>query len=279
MNSNNPLKQYFRQPAVYIKLPSQGNYYPAGTLEMPENKELPVYPMTAIDEITYRTPDALLSGQAVINVIQSCVPNIKNAWFIPSIDVDTILIGIRLASYGHEMDFTTSCPGCNTTKDYGVDLRRTLDSIQAPDYSQPIIQGDIEIYFKPMTYKNLSDNNKMQFDEQRIFQSLSNPSAIDPAQLSAVSEALKKMTEMTVVALTQSIMTIKTPTAMVNEPEFIADFMKNCDRALFNKIQDYVIANKTKAEMQPISIKCGKCEFDYQQNITLDMSSFFGRAS
>ena len=279
MTPNNPLRQYFRQPAIYIKLPSQGNYYPPGALEMPQNGELPVFPMTAIDEITYRTPDALFNGQAVISVIQSCIPAIKDAWAIPAIDVDTILVSIRIASYGHEMDFSTTCPSCNNTDDYGIDLRTVLDNIKAPDYGQSIKQGDIEIYFKPMNYKNLSDNNRMQFDEQRIFQSLSDPGAIDPKQLSAVSEALKKMTEMTVVALTQSIMTIKTPTAMVNEPEFIADFMKNCDRALFNKIQDYVIANKTKAEMQPITIKCGKCEFDYQQNITLDMSSFFGRAS
>ena len=56
MTSNNPLSQYFRQPAIYIKLPSQGSYYPPGALEMPENGEIPVFPMTAIDEITYRTP-------------------------------------------------------------------------------------------------------------------------------------------------------------------------------------------------------------------------------
>ena len=55
---------------------------------MPENRELPVYPMTAIDEITYRTPDALFNGQAVVNVIHSCVPNIKNAWEIPGTDLD-----------------------------------------------------------------------------------------------------------------------------------------------------------------------------------------------
>ena len=59
MNPNNPLKQYFRQPAIYIRLPSQGKNYPEGSLNMPPTGELAVYPMTAIDEITYRTPDAL----------------------------------------------------------------------------------------------------------------------------------------------------------------------------------------------------------------------------
>ena len=110
MNPNNPLNQYFRQPAIYIKLPSGGNYYPPGAIEMTQTGDIPVLPMTAIDEITYRTPDALFSGQAVVNVIQSCIPNIKDAWAIPSVDIDTILVAIRIATYGHNMEFATTCP-------------------------------------------------------------------------------------------------------------------------------------------------------------------------
>ena len=89
MNINNPLKQYFRQPAIYIKLPSQGKYYSPDALNPSITGEYPVYPMTAIDEITYRTPDAMFNGQATVNVIQSCVPDIKNAWQTPAMDMDT----------------------------------------------------------------------------------------------------------------------------------------------------------------------------------------------
>jgi hypothetical protein len=87
------------------------------------------------------------------------------------------------------------------------------------------------------------------------------------------------MTEMTVSALSQSIMTIKTPTAMVTEQEYISEFMKNCDSKLFNLIQNYVVEHKAEAEMQPIMIKCNGCQNEYSQSITLDMSNFFGRAS
>ncbi|MFZ9751439.1 MAG: hypothetical protein ACO3CN_04985, partial [Candidatus Nanopelagicales bacterium] len=59
ISNTNPLARYFRKPAIYIRLPSNGEYWPTGSIEMPENRELPVYPMTAADEITYRTPDAL----------------------------------------------------------------------------------------------------------------------------------------------------------------------------------------------------------------------------
>jgi hypothetical protein len=108
----NPLRHFFRQPAIYLRLPSDGNFWPEGDLAMPQNRELPVLPMTAIDEITYRTPDALFNGQAVISVIESCIPNIKNAWSAPGLDVNAILIAIRIASYGHNMCISTTCTKC-----------------------------------------------------------------------------------------------------------------------------------------------------------------------
>jgi hypothetical protein len=279
MNPLNPLSQYFRQPSIYIKLPSQGKYYPPGTLALPENGEVAVLAMTAIDEITYRTPDALFSGQAVIDVIQSCIPAIKNAWVIPSIDIDTILVAIRIASYGHEMNFNTTCPACANSDEYGIDLRSVLDQIKTPDYTQPIKQGDIEIYFKPMTYKNLSDNNKIRFDEKKLFQSMPTDGTADATYLNAMSEALKKMTKITINALSQSILTIKTPAAIVTEPEYISEFVENCDGTLFNRIQNYVVEHKEQAEMKPVNIKCAGCSNEYEQKITLDMTSFFERAS
>ena len=279
MNTANPLSQYFRQPAIYIRLPSQGRYYPPGTLDMPVTGEIPVYPMTAIDEITYRTPDALFNGSAVVSVIQSCLPAISDAWAVPAIDLDTILVAMRIASYGHEMDFGSICPACENENDYAIDLRTSLERMRAADYSEPIKVGDIEIYFKPMTYKNLADNNKIQFDEQKIFQNAQGADDLDPARITALGDALKRMTELTVAALAKSIVTIKTPTAMVTEPDFITEFMINCDRTLFGQIQNYIIEHKSQSELQPLQVKCHKCEHEYKQNITLDMTNFFGPAS
>jgi len=279
MNPNNPLKQYFRQPAIYIKLPSQGNNYPAGALTMPPTGELPVYAMTAIDEITYRTPDALYNGQATVNVIQSCIPDIKDGWGIPSADVDTLLVAIRIASYGHDMDFNTQCPACNHESEQTLDLRTVLDSIKAPDYSKSLAWGDMEIYFKPLSYKNLNDNNQMQFENQKLLQILPDSAVSDSEKMTALSAALRKITDITVGALSRSIAAIKTPQALVSEPEFIDEFLKNCDRALFNQIRDRIIELKVQSEMQPLKLICTECNHEYEQSITLDMSSFFESAS
>ena len=279
MSSNNPLTQYFRQPAIYVKLPSNGNFYPESSIDLAVNGEYPVLPMTAIDEITYRTPDALFNGQAVVSVIQSCLPNIKNAWAMPSMDIDTVLVAIRIASYGHNMEFVSVCPSCQTDSTRELDLRQVLDRIKTPDYSQPIVNGDMQIFFKPLTYKNLNDNNQLQFEEQKILQMLPNTDVENSEKVKLLNDALKKLTNITVKALTQSIGAIKTVDALVSEPEYIEEFLHNCDRVVFNRIRDFVIEIKGNSEMQPIKLVCDECNHEYEQILTLDMSSFFEVAS
>lgn len=279
MNPNNPLKQYFRQPAIYVKLPSQGKNYPPGTLTMPPTGELPVYPMTAIDEITYRTPDALYNGQATVNVIQSCIPDIKDAWAIPSTDIDTLLIAIRIASHGHSMDFNTTCPACAHSSEQTMDLRTVLDSIQMANYDKTIHAGDLEIFFKPLSYKHLNNNNQMQYENQKLLQMLPDSGIPDAEKMIALSDALKKITDITVVALAQSIAAVKTPQATVYEPEYIEEMLKNCDSKLFNQIRDFILELKSSSEMQSLKLTCTECSHQYEQSITLDMASFFAYAS
>jgi hypothetical protein len=242
---------------------------------MTVNGEFPVYPMTAIDEITYRTPDALFNGQATVNVIQSCVPNIKNAWDVPSIDLDTILIAIRIASYGHDMEFGTTCPGCNDTTERTVDLRTMLDALRAPDYNAHINHGDLEIYFRPLNYKNLNDNSQLQFEQQKLLQIIPDTTVSEADKMIALNKAFFQLTEITVQSLSLSISAIKTPGALVSEQTYIEDFLKNCDRDLFNQIRTHVVKLREMSELQPLRLQCTACNHQYEQALTLDMTSFF----
>jgi hypothetical protein len=127
--NNNPLSSHFRQPAIYLKLPSGGKFYPQDTLDMSLTGEIPIFPMTIKDEILLKTPDALMNGEGMRDMIASCCPNIKDPWSIPLIDLDTILIAIRLASYGSGMDMNSECPHCKESNEHTVDLRVVLDNL------------------------------------------------------------------------------------------------------------------------------------------------------
>lgn len=277
--SSNPLKQYFRQPAIYLRLPSGGKHWRPGSINIPENGELPVYPMTAIDEITYRTPDALFNGQAVVNVIQSCVPGIVDAWACPTVDMNSILTAIRIASYGHELGMTSTCPNCTHVADYGLDLRTVLDQQRSPNYTKTIKHGDLEILFKSPTYQNQHDTNSLQFDEQRILKMIPDSEMSDEEKVERLNQVLRKITDITVDAIKWSVAAIRTPEALVTEPVHIQEFFRNCDRKLFTEVRDHIIALRESTDLKPLSIKCSECETEYLQPLTLDMSSFFAAAS
>ena len=297
--SENPLAQYFRTASIHLELPSKGQGYADGILEMPETGELPVLPMTAVDEITYKTPDALFNGSAVPEVIQSCIPAIKDAWLMPVTDLTAVLVAIRIASLGHDMDIETKCPQCGNHSDYTLDLRKILESIEATDYSEPLNLGDLSITFKPMLYKDLNENNKLQFEEQRLNHLLSQSELDQDDQIRLLSESFKKISQYTLSTLSKNIASITTPECTVTEEAFILDFLKNAEGELYKKIKKAVIEQKNKETLEPLKIKCNAhveiepaegeevdpeaeketkiCGHEYKQHFTLDMTSFFAQ--
>jgi len=278
--SSNPLAKFFRQPAIYARLPSGGKNWPVGTINMPPNSELPILPMTAIDEITYRTPDALFNGEAVTGVIQSCVPSIKNAWATPSIDVDTILVAIRIASYGHEMEIGTKCPKCGEEHEFGLDLRTVIDNFKPADYAATLKKGDLEFYFRPLNYREMTENSLMQFEQQKTLQQVNETDGLEESEkMTRLNAMMKKLVEVTVRAMSQSIMEIRTPDAVVSDRVHIDQFLANCERGIFNSVRDHVIELREKSELKPLDLTCPSCTNQYQQTFTLDMASFFAAAS
>lgn len=278
--SANPLRAFFRQPAIYLRLPSGGVHWPANSVQMPQNQELPIYPMTAVDEITYRTPDALFSGQSVINVIHSCVPAIKNAWTAPFTDINTILIGIRIASYGHNMEVQTVCTECQHEDTYELDLRTVLDSLEFPNFDESVQSGELEIIFQPMTYEQQNQLNLRQYEQQRIIRLIPGQDNVsDEKKLEQMTEVMHQITELTMEAMKLSIAAIKAGDMVVTEPAHIEEFLHNCDRTVFGLIRDHAVKLRQQADIKPIHITCSECGAKYEQTLTMDMANFFAPAS
>lgn len=279
MTPDNPLRKHFRQPAIYISLPSSGKWYEANSLIMPQNRELPVLPMTAIDEITSRTPDALFNGSAMVSIIHSCVPSIKNAWSVPNCDINTILIGIRIASYGHLMAIGTRCPKCNHEAEYNLDLRNLSDSIGKPDYDKKLEIGDLVFNFKPLTYKQINDNNVLQYEDQKLMQIMNQTDINDQKKMELIGDSFRKITQLTMKAVAQCIATITTADGVVHDQNHIAEYLVNCEKEIFNQIRDHIGNLKSATDFRPLDITCENCSNQYQQEFSLDITNFFATNS
>lgn len=271
---NNPLKQYFRRPSIYLKLPSKGLEYSAEVISMPENGEIPIYPMTAIDEITSKTPDSLYNGTAVADIIRSCVPAIKDPWKISSTDLDAILVAIRIATNGNDMEIETHCPKCDEDFKYGINLSFILNNFVAGDYSNPINMGDLKIKFRPLNYKELTENAVRQFEIQKALTMLT---AMDegPEKDKKSSDLFKTIAFSTLDIIASTVDSISSDEFTVTEKAYILDFLQNADKRIVEKIKEKSLSLRETTQMKPLNVKCVGCGHDYDQMFTLNVSDFF----
>jgi hypothetical protein len=278
----NPLQKYFRQPKVYLDLPSKGKYYPEGTLDMPETGELPIFAMTAKDELTLKTPDALLNGAATVELIKSCVPNIKDPWQMPSIDLDAVLIAIRIATYGENLEITTKIPNVGEEKDFVVDLRQVLNKITNVDFIDTIEINDMIVHIKPLTYKEFTDSAMKTFEEQRVFRLVNDETIPEEEKLARFNESFIKLTNLTVGTMSKSIKGITVDGNTVDNPLHIQEFVDNADKSFFNTVIEHLEEQRDKFKIEPFKVTSTPEEIekgapaDYEVPVTFDQSNFFG---
>lgn len=276
--NTNPLKKYYRQPQLYIKLPSKGEWWPEGSLSKTVTNEYAVFAMTARDELALKTPDALLNGQSTVDVIQSCVPNIKNAWHTPICDIDHILIAIRLATYGEGMDFVSICPHCKHKNEHTLNLQLLLDKFtDLPSWNKTIQINDLLISLKPESYKTFNNKSIKTFEEQRVLQMINQDGLTEVEKLDKFKELFKNLLKLTVEQVAGNINYIKLDANTVVDNEvFINEYFQNCDRLVWNTVNDAITEIKSKTPTNNMDLTCEECKKEYKTPLTFEMSNFFG---
>lgn len=271
-----------RQPKIYIRLPSGGQYWEPGAIEIPENGEFPVYSMTAQDELTLKIPDALMNGQAVVDVIQHCVPNIKNAWACPNLDLDVILIAIRIATYGEKMSVPIKVGTYEA--EYDLDLRILLHQLNGQITWDPVvpISDDLTVYVKPINYRVMSDSAMQTFETQKLIQLAANDSIPDEQKLETFKESFAKLNRLTIGVINNSVFQVDSAAGQVNNKLHIQEFMNNVDKATFAKIKDHIDRLREVNSIKPLTIPVtdemreqGVTQETIEYPISFDPSNFF----
>lgn len=279
MNQNqpkkNPLSSFYRQPKIYVRLPSKGKFYEPGSLDISENGEYPVYAMTAKDELLFKTPDALLNGTSTVELIKSCIPAILNPWVMPNIDLDFALIAIRIATYGDKMDVGTNCPHCDAENSYDMDLTAWLDIFNNFIYNTDIAVDPLTVHVRPYTYKEVTKTALKSMEQQRIFQVINDDTISDEVKLEKFGASFLKLTELTVDVIADCITAIDTPDGSVSDKDMIKEFIANCSKDIFQKIQDHVVQMKELIEFKAQNVTCGECSKPFSLPVTMDQSNFF----
>lgn len=297
MEEVNPLKSKIRVPKIYLRLPSGGRYNKQ-QIHLSNSGELPIRAMTARDELLIRNPDALLNGDAVEKLINSCVPEIQDVRESPVNDTDIILLAIKYATYGDKFEFTVKCPKCDSENKKTLSIRSMLDSAtDLPQFTSVTLDDGCELFLRPYSFENSNKASLMEFDSKKRLQyvqaTYSRLEGIDPAEIeNAESVARKQMADLFISmadfslslmidSITQINVMQGEVKSVVSDKKFIEEYVNNLDPSSVDKIKDKLKELSNYGVDKKTNITCIKpeCSNIWETEVGFDQSNFFAPTS
>ena len=281
--NTNPLKRYYRQPQISIQLPSKSRYYAADVVETTTTGEHPVLPMTAIDELAFRTPDSMMNGQATVDVIRSCIPTILDPWQLVNYDIDTVLIAVRIASYGETIDVTSGVPGTNESATHTVSLPQMLEQLRNIEVTDTCeLKDGLKITVSPLTYKQITESQLKTFEQQRIYAQVSQSQMTAEEKTKRFTDSFKILSELNMSLLISNIDRITLPSGeSVTDRAQIKQFVENADAKLIKELENKLIDIRQQGSIKPFKAKATEEQIKagapatYEVPITFDNANFF----
>jgi len=281
--NTNPLGQYYRQPQIYIKLPSGGRYYPKEVFTPTETGEIPILPMTAKDEMAFKTPDAMINGQSTVDVIKSCVPNLLDPWKMVNYDTDAVLLAIRIATYGETMDITFRVPGLDEQQQHTMNLPALLEDLGRIEIADSTTTSKgFKVDIQPLDYKTLTKIQIARFEQQKMYGTIDSSSMTEEQKQTAFAKSFETLNAVNFSLLIDSIKSITTPKGdTVVDRAQIIEFCNNADTKTITEIQEKLSELRLQAQIAPLKIKTTEEQIkkgapaSYEVPVTFDTSNFF----
>ena len=275
----NPLKNLYRSKSVYVSLPSRGRYYKSG-VDLSIDDELGIMPMTAVDEIKLKSPDALFNGDALFELLKSCCPDIKNPQETPACDVDVIMMAIKIATHGDKLEVSSKCPSCKKENEYELPLTPIMASSKEIPIENVIkLKDNIKVFVRPFSLHSQIKGNIQKFHTMRM-QMLLNENMSNKEKSDLFNDALVSASLVSVQLVSDNIIKVELPqengeTTVVESQDHILEWVENMDSKTYD-----VVISKIRELSNPgletnINITCANCDHEYKTNLELDPVSFF----
>ena len=274
-NELSPLKKYRRQPKIYINLPSQGKYYGPGVVNNNSFTEMPVFSMTANDEILFKTPDALINGQATAQNIKSCVPSILDPMSLVTLDIDHLLLSIRMATYGPNLGITSKCKHCSTENKYDIPIQKILDYFNTLEYEDNISIENFVVKLKPLTYRQYTEMQQRNTALTRALR-IQAPKIKDETERAEFqNKTLQQIATIAVEFIFSSIYSITVDGAEETNKREIKEFLDDNDITFYNRIKQHIEKQVNDWTIPDQKVVCENCEKENTVVVRVDQSDFF----
>lgn len=273
----NPLKQYFRSFKMYLKIPSGNNYYKPGVIDLNEQGEVGILPMTGKDELILKNPDALLNGEALIEVLSSCVPALKQPKALLTNDIDALITAIRYATFNESLETTMNCPKCKTENTFKLNLQYALDNMTELDAEYVVyLDTGLSVFVKPYSFPELLKALHSQFESNKMTRSIENENLSEEKRLELFSSAFKNLAVIKFELLANNIVKVVDEQNNVNvtDTKFIKEFLYNIEKKDVDKINDLIDEINKVGIKRSFTAKCEKCSHEWESEIDFNPVNF-----
>ena len=275
---DDPLAKYYRMPGLHVKLPSNGAFMPPGSVEFTMNNDVPVYPMRAADELLLKSPDALMSGHAIEELIRSCVPAIRMPRMISSADLDVLLLAIRAATYGATMTVQPICPKCEAENEVEISLAAMMATATSIDPENAVrLSDDVVVFLRPYTMENATKIGIASFEETRKVQGVED--AQEAARSAQINQSMNRIVTLTMDILASAILKVSVREGEVGDPMSIRRFIDNVSKAWIDKLHAKMDEMGNKGMDKHYDVTCAKCGHEWKPEVEFNPSSFFASVS
>lgn len=278
MSKMNPLAQYTKIEVLFTKLISNDVIkYPEGVVS---STKCGICARSARDEIILNTADALIGGDAVVKVIENCVPNVMDASKLYVNDVEQLLIGIKLATKEESYDINVPCPKCEKVGGFSRDLNYLMNTATSFE-EQPFVTMDngLTVFFRPQTWGEYSEFGTRMFTQHSRSRAIDNDAdLLEQEKMDVFADIFKEMTQLNYDMIVTSIDKIVTPDdIVVTEREYISDWVGSLSKAdlkIIREASDSVIEVGISHTME---VQCSDCNHEWElTGLRYDPSNFFG---
>lgn len=281
--ANNPLTKYFRVPGLHVRLPSGGRFFPEGGIEFTADNAVPVLPMRAADELLLKNPDALMSGFAIEKLLESCVPAIKFPRMISAPDLDVLLLAIRAATYGDEMEIQAVCPKCGHTNAFETHLPGIIETVKdCVEDATVRLTDELVLYLRPYSLDDTTMLSLATFEETRKVQALEmDETASAEKKTAQMNASMDRLAKLSSQLMANCITRIVTAEGEVTERKYIDEFFANINRQWSQKVEKLLNELNSAGIDKSVSVKCEKtkCEHEWTTTVEFDPSNFFASGS
>ena len=278
-------KQREARPGIFVRLPSGGKFY-RNPPRLTVDGEVEVKPMTAIDEMNLKNPDGLLNNESLISVIRECVPAFPVPEEVLAPDLDAVMVGLSVATYGEFQNFDVKCShsDCGEEAVIRKNMMEMLRSFKSIADDPSVDVGEMRVFIQPYSLRArqmisdiMMNAQRAAYELQRRHEEGAEESAIDQIK-SEMAEMVQSMTRKMFSSLSEAVVAVETDGQRIGDRSDIAEWVEILAAPDARRLRDAVADLGVVMDMSH-TFSCKKCGRESTVEVETNPANFFGENS